>query len=98
MDARTLYDEGCRHLSNALGNTQYTKVHSSDIMDSIVNEYFMPAAQGGYPLAIYEMVKYSLSKSEKSEAISWMRNYKEVTKCSKTELLLKIGWQFVFHL
>ena len=61
MEAKTLCDEGCRHLSKALENTQYIKVHSSDIIDSIVNEYFMPAAQGDYPLAIYEMVKYCMS-------------------------------------
>lgn len=91
MDSAKLYEEGKTHLSRALDNTQYTHVHFVDIMDGIVKNYFLPAAQDGYPPAIIEVAKYYMERGEKAEGIAWAKEYKKLTKCSRLELIGLFG-------
>lgn len=91
MSKEELYAEGVELLSKRLENTAYTGTHSEDIRANIYSNYFLPAANAGYPPAIKEVVKYLMLRNDKSKALSWCEKYKEITHCSQSELIQLFG-------
>lgn len=95
MNAEQLYEEGCAYRSRALENTQFTHVHSVDIEEDVFNNYFLPSAQQGYPPAIVEVAKYYMKNGEKIEGISWAKEYRRRTDCSRMEMIGLFGASFI---
>lgn len=101
MTAEELYEAGCTHRSRALENTQYTHVHSVDIEDGVFKNYFLPAAQDGYPPAIAEVVEYYIKRGERTNAYSWLKEYKRITGCKRRDIVMRFGSTILassFHL
>lgn len=90
MDVRKLFEDGVEHERNALANTQYTHVHSVDIRRYVFTNYYLPAAQAGYPPAIEKVANYYMQNGKKMKGISWLMKYKKITGCSLQDIL----WRF----
>lgn len=95
MDGKRLFEEGQEHLSRGLEVTQYTHVHSVDIWENVIKNYYLPAAVDGYPPAVEEVAKYYLRTERKQDGRSWVRKYRELTGCSRLVLIAKFGSGFL---
>lgn len=98
MSGQEVYEEGKNHLAKALENSQFTHIYSKDIWLDVLKNYYVPAANLGYVLAIMDTYNYYLSKKDYSECMHWVKQYKKVTQCGHKELATVFGMKKIIHL
>lgn len=93
-----LFQEGKEKLSNYYERAPYSGpgIHSTDYLEIIIRDYYMPAAALGFPEAMKECGDY-FSKSNKGLAITFYKKYLKACPSDKTTKAFLIA-QFGFKL